>query len=142
MVDVAAAEKTRSGEDLSKYARATLAFSGITAAYIHLNLANIPQIRAGQNFGGGAELVGQFFLVLGIFQIVFATILAVQYERRLIAMIGIAGFALSILIYFVSTATPLPFDVSQQRLNPFALYTKVFEAIFIINLVPLLKTPR
>ncbi len=94
----------------------------------------------GQLFGDNAVLVVIFFIALGAFQLSWIGLILKSSNRSLLAL-GIVGFSFSIIIYFVSTQTWLPFGVPPQPLVPFAFVIKALEAIFILASVSLLRTP-
>jgi len=109
-----------------------LAIASISAGWIHLNFSNPPRFQASPNFGPPVA-AGLFFLALAIFQFVWAVIVLVAVKNRLLMKIGILGNLVSILIYFVSVVTPLPFGVPQQRILGFAMACKSVEAIFVVG---------
>jgi len=123
---------------MSKYSAITLGLAGVASAIIHLYLANIPRM-----FGAGSTSTGLFFLLLGIFQLLFTALILSKYANRIVSIIAIAGFAFSILIFFIATMVQLPFGAPHPQLsNTFALTTKVIELIFIVNSLEKLNLPQ
>jgi len=126
------------GASMSKYSALTLGLSGVTSGIIHLYLANIPRM-----LGAGSSSTSLFFLLLGIFQLLFTALIISKYASRIVVMIGVAGFAFSILIFFVATIVHLPFGAPQPQVsNTFALACKVLELIFIVNCLDKLNPSR
>jgi len=116
---------------MSKYSAITLGLAGVASAIIHLYLANIPRM-----FGAGSTSTGLFFLLLGIFQLLFTALVISKYANRTVVMISVAGFAFSILIFLISTVVQLPFGAPHPQIsNTLALACKVLELIFIVNLL-------
>jgi hypothetical protein len=120
--------------------RIMMAISAVSAGLIHLALATPPRFQASQAFGQGADATGIFFAALAIFQLIWAVIALLQIKHRIIMLIGITGFLLSIIIYFVALVTPLPFGVPQLRAIPYALATKALETIFVVGALGKLAT--
>jgi hypothetical protein len=90
-------------------------------------------------FGDAVAPVVTFFIALGLFQLAWIVIILKSSNRSLLAL-GILGFSFSIIIYFVSTQTWLPFGVPPQPLAPFAFVIKALEAVFVLASLYLLKT--
>ena len=110
----------------------TLILAGVAAALIHLNFANIPRMLS----GGASSPTGTFFLLLGIFQLLFTALVIFKYANRIVLMISVAGFAFSILIFLISTIVQLPFGAPHPQIsNTLGLACKVLELIFIVNLL-------
>jgi hypothetical protein len=82
-------------------------------------------------FGDAVIPVVIFFIALGLFQLAWIAIILKSSNRSLRAL-GIFGFSVSIIIYFLSTQMWLPFGVPPQPLVPFAFLIKALEAIFIL----------
>jgi hypothetical protein len=123
----------------SKSVIAMMAIASIAPGIVHLTLANPPRFQASSVFGQGASPTGIFFGVLGIFQLVWWAVVALRPKNKPLVLFGILVYSLSIVIYFVATATPLPFGVPQLRLNQFPILTKVLELIFIAGSVGILS---
>jgi hypothetical protein len=92
-----------------------------------------------QEFGDGVVPVVAFFIALGLFQLAWIGIILKSSNRSLLAL-GIFGFSVSIIIYFLSTQMWLPFGVPPQPLVPFAFLIKALEAIFIFASLYILRT--
>ncbi|HKM50543.1 MAG TPA: hypothetical protein VJZ75_05135 [Candidatus Bathyarchaeia archaeon] len=123
---------------MSKYSVFTLGLSGVASGLFHLYLANIPRM-----LGAGSSSTGLFFLLLGIFQLLFTALIISKYASRIVVMIGVAGFAFSILIFFIATMVQLPFGAPHPQLNnTFALATKVIELVFIVDCLDKLNPSR
>jgi len=121
------------------------AAAGTVSALIHLFSAIggllMPEIPA-SFYGEAAFQVSTFFLGLGVFQLAWVWVLLRSGNRLLLAF-GVLGYLGSILIYFVSLGTPLPFGVPQQRItesSAFAFTTKIVEVVFVGSSLSLLKT--
>jgi hypothetical protein len=82
-------------------------------------------------FGPGAVAAAIFFIVLGLFQLVWIRILLKSSNRRLL-ILGIVGNLGSIIIYFVSLGGVTIFGVPPQNGGVFALLIKALEAIFVL----------
>ena len=108
----------------------TLGLAGVASGLIHLNFANIPRMIG----GGTSSATGLFFLLLGIFQLFFTALAVSKFANRIVLIIGVVGFAFSILIFIVSTMVQLPFGAPHPQIsNAFAMACKVLELIFIVN---------
>jgi hypothetical protein len=118
---------------------ATMSVASVAAGLVRLTLANPPEFQAGRVFGEAAGLVGIFFGILGLFQLVWWTAVAYRPGNKPIVTLGIVVFTFSILIYLLATVTPLPLGVPQLRINQFPLLTKVLELIYIIGSISILK---
>ncbi len=91
-----------------------------------------------QFFGDAVVPVVVFFISLGIFQLAWMGVILKSSNRSLLAL-GTLGFLFSIIIYFVSTQTWLPFGVPPQPLIPFAFVIKALEAVFVLASLFLLR---
>ncbi|MGA2790550.1 MAG: hypothetical protein ABSF00_07265 [Candidatus Bathyarchaeia archaeon] len=127
----------------SKKVRRIGAFAAILPALDHLVSPTLGMMFAPafmhQEFGDGVVPVVTFFIALGLFQLAWIGIILKSINRSLLAL-GIFGFSVSIIIYFVSTQMWLPFGVPPQPLAPFAFLIKALEAIFILASLYILRT--
>ena len=93
-------------------------------------------------FGPGALAAVIFFLVLGVFQLVWIGILLKSSNRPLV-IVGILVNLVSIIIYFVSLSGVTIFGVPPQNGGTFALLIKALEAIFVLASIHVLtRAPR
>ena len=81
-------------------------------------------------FGPGAIAAVIFFVVLGIYQLVWIGIL-LKSNNGLLLTLGIPGNLVSIAIYFVSLSGVTILGVPPQNGGVFALIIKVLEAVFL-----------
>ena len=119
-----------------------MAIASVSAGWIHLILSNPPNFQASQQTFGQGYAAGVFFAALAIFQFIWAAIVLLRPNHRLLIMVGALGSLLSIIIYLVAVVTPLPIGVPQQRLNVFATATKSFELIFIVGSLKMLASSK
>ncbi len=89
-------------------------------------------------FGPGAVAAVVFFVVLGVYQLLWIGILLKSNNIFLLAM-GIPGNLVSIVIYFVSLGGVTIFGVPPQNGGIFALLIKALEVIYVVTCVYLLK---
>ena len=92
-------------------------------------------------FGAGMVPAVVFFIVLGVFQLVWIGVLLKSNNSSLLVL-GVLGNLISILIYFVSTAGVTLLGVPPQPLIPFALLIKALEALFVLASLYVLKAHR
>jgi len=86
---------------------------------------------SGSVFGPGAIGAVVFFVVLGVYQLVWIGILLKSKNKLLIAL-GIPANLVSIVIYFVSLSGVTIFGVPPQNGGIFALIIKALEAVFLL----------
>ena len=89
-------------------------------------------------FGSGAVAAVIFFVMLGIYQLVWIGIL-LKSNNRLLLGLGIPGNLVSIVIYFVSLSGVTIFGVPPQNGGVFALIIKALEAVFLLASVYVLR---
>jgi len=94
-----------------------------------------------QLFGQAVIPVTIFFVILGAFQLIWAAII-LRSNSRLLIIVGIVGFLASIVIYLASTVIELPPGVPVQSVNPYAIVSKILEAIFIYASILVLRSSR
>ena len=82
-------------------------------------------------FGPGAIAAVAFFVVLGVYQLVWIGIL-LKSKNTLLLALGIPGNLLSIVIYFVSLSGVTIFGVPPQNGGVFALIIKALETVFLL----------
>jgi len=82
-------------------------------------------------FGPGAVPAIVFFIVLGIFQLVWIRVLLKSTNRPLL-IVGILGNLVSIIIYFISLSGLTIFGVPPQNGGVFAILIKALEAVFVL----------
>ena len=90
-------------------------------------------------FGPGAVAAVIFFVVLGIYQLVWIGIL-LKSKNTLLLALGIPGNLVSIVIYFVSLSGITIFGVPPQNGGVFALIIKALEAVFLIASIYVLRS--
>ena len=89
-------------------------------------------------FGSGAVAAVVFFVVLGVYQLLWIVIILKSNNRYLLVM-GIPGNVVSIVIYFVSLSGVTILGVPPQNGGTFALLIKALETIYVITCLYLLK---
>ena len=82
-------------------------------------------------FGPGAIAAVAFFVVLGVYQLVWIGIL-LKSKNTLLLALGVPGNLVSIVIYFVSLSGVTIFAVPPQNGGIFALIIKALEAVFVL----------
>ena len=82
-------------------------------------------------FGPGAVAAVIFFVVLGVYQLIWIGIL-LKSKNALVLALGIPGNVVSIVIYFVSLSGVAIFGVPPQNGGVFALIIKALEAVFLV----------
>ena len=82
-------------------------------------------------FGQGFMAATVFFIVLGLFQLIWVRVLLKSNNPSLLT-IGILGNVVSILIYFISTSGVTMFGVPPQPLIPFGVLIKALETVFVL----------
>ena len=82
-------------------------------------------------FGQGFLAVTVFFIVLGLFQLVWIRVLLKSNNLSLLSL-GILGNLVSISIYFISTSGVTIFGVPPQPLIPFGVLIKALEVVFVL----------
>ena len=82
-------------------------------------------------FGPSAVAAVIFFVVLGVYQLVWIGIL-LKSKNTLLLALGIPGNLVSIVIYFVSLSGVTIFAVPPQNGGVFALIIKALEAVFVL----------
>jgi len=93
-------------------------------------------------FGPGAVPAIIFFIVLGIFQLVWIRVLLKSTNRPLL-IVGILGNLVSIIIYFISLSGLTIFGVPPQNGGAFAILIKVLEVVFVLASIYVLgKEPQ
>jgi len=92
-------------------------------------------------FGPGAVAAVIFFIVLGIYQLIWIGWL-LKSNRALLLALGVPGNLVSIIIYFVSLSGVTIFGVPPQNGGAFALLIKSLEAIYIIACFYVMKANR
>jgi hypothetical protein len=90
-------------------------------------------------FGAGWISATIFFIVLGIFQLVWVGVLLKSNNSSLLVL-GVLGNLFSILIYFVSTSGVTIFGVPPQPFLAFGLLIKALEAVFVLASLYALRT--
>jgi hypothetical protein len=89
-------------------------------------------------FGQGFIAATIFFIVLGVFQLIWIRVLLKSNNSTLLTL-GILGNLVSILIYLISTSGVTIFDVPPQPLIPFGVLIKALETVFILASLYVLK---
>jgi len=89
-------------------------------------------------FGQGFMAATVFFIVLGVFQLIWIRVLLKSNNPSLLT-IGVLGNVVSILIYFISTSGVTIFGVPPQPLIPFGLLIKALETVFVLASLYVLK---
>jgi len=92
-------------------------------------------------FGQGFISATVFFIVLGIFQIIWIRVLLKSSNRTLL-ILGILGNLVSIFIYFVSASGVTIFGVPPQPLIPFGVLIKALECVFVFSSLYVLKAGK
>jgi hypothetical protein len=92
-------------------------------------------------FGPGAVAATTFFIVLGIFQLIWIVVILKSNDFILLG-VGILGNLLSIFIYFISASGVTIFGVPPQPFAAFPVVVKALEAAFILASVYVLRTER
>jgi len=92
-------------------------------------------------FGPGAVAAVIFFIVLGIYQLIWIGVLLKSNNLSLLVL-GIPGNLLSVLIYFVSMSGVTIFGVPPQQFSLFAVLIKALESVFILASINVLKGLR
>jgi hypothetical protein len=92
-------------------------------------------------FGQGFISATVFFIVLGIFQIIWIRIL-LKSSNSVLLILGVLGNLVSIFIYFISAGGVTIFGVPPQPLIPFGVLVKALETIFVIASLYVLKAPK
>jgi len=92
-------------------------------------------------FGQGFVAATIFFIVLGLFQLIWIWII-LKSNTSLLMVLGVLGNLGSILVYSVSVSGVTIFSVLPQPLLPFAVLIKALEAVFILASVYVLKDAR
>jgi len=82
-------------------------------------------------FGPGAIAAVAFFVVLGVYQLVWIGIL-LKSKNMLLLALGVPGNLVSIVIYFVSLSGVTILGVPPQNGGIFALIIKALEAVFVL----------
>jgi hypothetical protein len=90
-------------------------------------------------FGQGFMAATAFFIVLGVYQLIWIRIL-LKSNNTLLLTLGALGNLVSILIYFVSASGVTIFGVPPQPLIPFGFLIKALEAVFVLASLYVLKT--
>ena len=89
-------------------------------------------------FGQGFMAATVFFIVLGLFQLIWVRVLLKSNNPSLLT-IGILGNVISILIYFISTSGVTIFGVPPQPLIPFGVLIKALETVFVLASLYVIK---
>ena len=89
-------------------------------------------------FGQGFMAATVFFIVLGVFQLIWIRVLLKSNNPSLLT-IGVLGNVVSILIYFISTSGVTIFGVPPQPLIPFGLLIKALETVFVLASLYVIK---
>ena len=89
-------------------------------------------------FGPGAMSAVIFFLVLGVYQLIWIGILLKSQSRYFLSL-GIPGNLVSIVIYFVSLSGVTIFGVPPQNGGVFAILIKALEAVFLLASIAALR---
>lgn len=89
-------------------------------------------------FGQGFIPATIFFIVLGVFQLIWVRVLLKSNNSHLLTL-GVLGNLVSILIYFISTSGVTIFGVPPQPLIPFGVLIKALEAVFVLASLYVLK---
>jgi hypothetical protein len=89
-------------------------------------------------FGQGFIAATIFFIVLGVFQLIWIRLLLKSNNSSLLTL-GVLGNLVSILIYFISTSGVTIFGVPPQPLIPFGVLIKALEAVFVLASLYVLK---
>lgn len=92
-------------------------------------------------FGQGYISATIFFIVLGIFQIVWIGVL-LKSNNALFLILGILGNLVSIFIYLISASGVTIFGVPPQPLIAFGVLVKTLECVFVISTVYVLKAGK
>lgn len=92
-------------------------------------------------FGQGFIAATIFFIVLGLFQLIWIRVLLKSNNAALLT-IGVLGNLLSIFIYFVSASGVTIFGVPPQPLIPFGVLIKALECVFVFSSIFVLKASR
>ena len=89
-------------------------------------------------FGQGFIAATIFFIVLGVFQLIWIRVLLNSNNSTLLTL-GVLGNLVSILIYFISTSGVTIFGVPPQPLIAFGVLIKALEAVFVLVSLYVLK---
>ena len=89
-------------------------------------------------FGQGFIDATIFFIVLGVFQLIWIRVLLKSNNSTLL-ILGVLGNLVSILIYFISTSGVTIFGVPPQPLIAFGVLIKALEAVFVLVSLYVLK---
>jgi len=89
-------------------------------------------------FGQGFIAATIFFIVLGVFQLIWIRVLLKSNNSTLLTL-GVLGNLVSILIYFISTSGVTIFGVPPQPLIAFGVLIKALEAVFVLVSLYVLK---
>ncbi len=89
-------------------------------------------------FGQGFIAATIFFIVLGVFQLIWIRVLLKSNNSTLLTL-GVLGNLVSILIYFISTSGVTIFGVPPQPLLAFGVLIKALEAVFVLVSLYVLK---
>jgi len=92
-------------------------------------------------FGQGFISATIFFIVLGVFQIIWIRVLLKSNNHTLL-ILGILGNSISIFIYFISVSGVTIFDVPPQPLIPFGVFIKALETVFVLASLYVLRTVK
>jgi len=89
-------------------------------------------------FGQGFIDATIFFIVLGVFQLIWIRVLLKSNNSTLLTL-GVLGNLVAILIYFISTSGVTIFGVPPQPLIAFGVLIKALEAVFVLVSLYVLK---
>jgi hypothetical protein len=89
-------------------------------------------------FGQGFIAATIFFIVLGVFQLIWIRALLKSNNSSLLTL-GILGNLVSIFIYFISTRGVTIFGVPPQPLISFGVLIKGLETVFVLASLYVLK---
>ena len=90
-------------------------------------------------FGQGFVAATIFFIVLGVFQLIWIRVLLKSNNSSLLTL-GILGNLVSILIYFIFTSGVTIFGVPPQPLIPFGVLIKALECVYALASLYAIKT--
>jgi len=92
-------------------------------------------------FGQGFVAATIFFIVLGLFQLVWILVLLKSTNSPLLVL-GVFANLVSILIYFVSTSGVTIFGVPPQPLILFGVLVKALETVFVVASLYVIRAIR
>jgi len=92
-------------------------------------------------FGPGALAATVFFIILGLFQLIWIYVL-LKTRNSLLLVLGVVGNLISILVYFVSVDGVTLFGVPPQPLIAFGVLIKALETVFVLASIYVVRSER